>query len=590
MIFPEPKKLELTNGSYTIKNALKTACIMCFAKSVDVSDEIKKTQNAMLSKEEYVLDISENGIEIVYSTAEGKFRAVTSLFQLVKANGSTIPCVKVEDNPDFERRGYMLDISRGRKPKVETLKNVIDYLAFLKYNEFQIYIEDFSFKYKAYPQVNADFDCLTPEDIEELDAYCKERFIDLVPNQNCFGHMANWLDRDEFKHLGLGVSVGENSGTLNPLLPETFDFVDGLFDSMLPHFTSEYVNIGMDEAFGLGKYEIEEYCKEKGKDNVFMDYLNRMSEVINEKHGKKVMFWADMITNYPNAHTRIPKNATALEWGYELIQSQTMAEHCWAFQQKNVDFYVCPSCNTHLSYTGRSDVTTFNLRTAGEVGRKYGARGYLLTDWGMHGDGHAQFGVWSYFPIALAAQYAWNVGREQNGEDFKAEYIRAANKLIDGYWFDGKNVSEYLYRISNYYLLEPERIHVGTICGEIFAEPLCETAHYVYFDLKNCIDNFYFDNVINYINSILKDVEKIDFDAELKRQVILNSKMVIVSAELCKVRIDKTVTEDKRKEICELIDWVTGEYKELWLNVNFEKGVESYLSKLADRKQELLAL
>ena len=90
----------------------------------------------------------------------------------------------------------------------------------------------------------------------------------------------------------------------------------------------------MDEAFGLGKFQSKEFCDKYGKDVMFTDYLNKISEHVNKKYNKKVMFWADMITNYPNAHTRIPKNATALEWGYELIQSQTMAEHCWAFQQK----------------------------------------------------------------------------------------------------------------------------------------------------------------------------------------------------------------------------------------------------------------
>ena len=66
---------------------------------------------------------------------------------------------------------------------------MIDFLAALKYNEFQLYMEGDCFKYAAYPKETADFDCLTPEDIEELDAYCRQRFIDLVPNQNSFGHM-----------------------------------------------------------------------------------------------------------------------------------------------------------------------------------------------------------------------------------------------------------------------------------------------------------------------------------------------------------------------------------------------------------------
>lgn len=588
MLFPFPKSVEYKEGSYTLKKALKTACIMCFYKDALSCDEISFVQDDGLEKEEYTLCVCDKGIEIKYSTEEGRFRAITTLYQMVK-EGAELKFVCISDKPDFERRGYMLDISRGRKPKVETLKEFIEYLAEMKYNEFQIYIEDFSFKYAAYPQVNEDFDCLTPEDIKDIEAFCAERFIDLVPNQNCFGHMNHWLGREEYKHMGLFDDETPNSGTLNPVHPETFDFVDGLFESLLPHFKSEYVNVGMDEAFGLGKFQSKEFCDKYGKDTMFMDYLNKVSEHVNKKYGKKVMFWADMITNYPNAHTRIPKNATALEWGYELIQSQTMAEHCWAFQQKGVDFYVCPSTNTHLSYTGRNDVTTFNLRTAGEVGRTYGARGYLITDWGMPFDGHAQSLVFSYFAAALAAQYGWQVGRLQNGEDFKTDYIRAANKFMDNYWFGGKEVSEYLYRLANYYLLEPERIHVGTICGESFGEPLDVTGN-IFFDLKRNGYDFYFDNLIEYVEKIMKDIETIDFDARLKKEILLGAKQVIVSAELCKIRRKQEVSVDKCKEISALIDEVRAEFMDCWRDRNFEKGIEIYSDKLLLRKAEMEAL
>ncbi len=590
MIFPVPKKEEYKNGSYKLKGKLSTCCLKKFYSEALSCAEIKFEKSADLTKEAHTLSICEKGIKICYATDEGRFRAVTSLYHLVKAQGEELSFVEIEDSSDFERRGYMLDNSRGRKASVETMKLFIDYLAEMKYNEFQIYMEDFCFKYEKYPQVNADFDCLTPEDIVELDAYCSERFIDLVPNQNCFGHMSHWLGREEYRHMGLFDGETPNSGTLNPMHPETFDFVDGLFESLIPHFRSEYVNVGMDEAFGLGKFQSKEFCDKYGKDTMFMDYLNKVSEHINKKYGKKVMFWADMITNYPNAHTRIPKNATALEWGYELIQSQTMAEHCWAFQQKGVDFYVCPSANTHLSYTGRNDVTTFNLRTAGEVGRTYGARGYLVTDWGMPSDGHAQSLVFSFFAAALGGQYAWSVGRLQNGEDFKTDYIRAANKFMDNYWFDGVEVSEYLYRLANYYLLEPERVHVGTICGEIFGYPMDVTDYAGYFDLARNGYDFYFDNLLEYVKKIAKDIEGLTFDAQLKKEILLGAKQVVVSAELCKVRRAKCVTAEKAKEISALIDEVYAEFCDCWKKRNFEKGMEIYSGKLLKRKEEMLSM
>ncbi len=589
MLFPFPKSAEYKEGGYTLKKALNTACIMCFYKDALSCDEISFVQDDGLEKEEYTLCVCDKGIEIKYSTEEGRFRAITTLYQMVK-EGAELKFVCISDKPDFERRGYMLDISRGKIAKVETIKKLIDFLAFLKYNELQLYMEDFCFKYAAYPQVNAHFDCLTPEDIEELDAYCAERFIDLVPNQNCFGHMQEWLAHPDFKHLALGDGEKPNSGTINPIHPETFDFVDGLFDSLLPYFNSKYVNIGMDEAFGLGRFQIEEYCKEKGKDNVFMDYLNRMSKSIGEKHGKKVMFWADMITSYPDSHTRIPKDAIALEWGYDLIQSQVMADHCAAFKEKGVTFYTCPATHNHLSFTGRGDVATFNIRTAAEVGLKYGAKGLLLTDWG-NSYGNPQFFEWSWFYIALSAQYGWNVGEEQNGEAFKTHYINSARALVDEMFFGGKPVSELLYRLSNYYLLEPERIHNGTICGHLIGLPLSQSNYYTYFDLKDCGNDFYFNHVLSYVKDVIAEIEALDIDEIQKREILINAKMVVLATELCKPRYgEKTLAPEKKEELCALIDWMAAEYKELWMRDNYEKGVEIFVNVLKDRREEIAAL
>jgi len=297
-----------------------------------------------------------------------------------------------------------------------------------------------------------------------------------------------------------------------------------------------------------------------------------------------------MIINSPDSYKRIPKGAVALEWGYELIQSQLMAEHCMALRDKEIEYYVCPSCNTHYSFTGRFDVTSFNLRTAGEVGRKYGAKGYLVTDWSCGGEGHPHFGVWSFLPAALGGQYAWNVGDEQNGETFKADFIRGAEAYTDTFIFGGAKVSEYLYRIANYYLLEPERIHCGSMVGQIFQYPLEITNYHIFFDLKECGDDFYFNNVVRYVSDILKDVEALEMDEQYKREIIINSKMVILSAHLCKVRKNKTIDKDLAIELVHLIDWMKDEYVTLWNMRNYEIGSEIFIKNLLGRRKDILEL
>ena len=589
LLFPQPRSMTLREGEYVFP--AKVACIdlVAFYESVRAGlDGVRVSLTPLPGKEEYRLEVGESGVEISAGCDEGLFRAVTSLWQMVRSTKGHLPLVTVEDGPELAHRGYMLDISRGKKPTVDTLKRMIDFLSALKYNELQLYMEGECFKYAAYPEETADFDCLTPEDIRELDAYCRARFIDLVPNQNSFGHMYTWLKKPRFHALGLYGAEDEVPSTLNPILPESFEFMKNLYESLLPNFSSQYVNIGLDEAYGLGKYQIEEYCREKGKDVVFMEWLNKLSDHIRTHYGKKVMFWADMIYNYPQSYHLVPRDAIALEWGYELIQSQRMTAHCIDYRNAGVRYYVCPSTNTHGCFTGRMDVTTFNIRTCAELAVEYGAEGILLTDWGD--GGHPQSWVFSMNPIALCGQYAWNTGKAQDGESFKAEYIRAAEAFVDGYFFGGAPVSRLLYRMANYYLLEPERVHVCTMSFKELTLPLGETRYAHLFDMKDSGDDFYFDNVIRYVRAVMEDVEKLDFDETYKREIRLTARLVELGSEVCKVKLHPQASRGKARSLAEQIDALLPEYLALWKLYNYERGCEKFRDILTRRRDELLAL
>ncbi|MBR5258327.1 MAG: hypothetical protein IKV51_05215, partial [Clostridia bacterium] len=292
--------------------------------------------------------------------------------------------------------------------------------------------------------------------------------------------------------------------------------------------------------------------------------------------------------NYPESYHMVPKDAIALEWGYELIQSQRMTAHCIDYRNAGVRYYVCPSTNTHTSFTGRMDVTTFNIRTCAELATEYDAEGILLTEWG--GGGHPQSWIWSMNPIALCGQYAWNTGKKQDGESFKAEYIRSAEAYTDEYFFGGVSLSRLLYRMANYYLLEPERVHVCTMCFQEITLPLNVTRYAHLFDMKDSGDDFYFDNVTEYVRRVMADVEKLPLDETYKREIRLTARMVELGSELCKLKLHPRESKDKARELVSLIDKILPEYVELWNIYNYEKGSEMFCNHLNARKSELLAL
>ena len=140
MIFPIPKKETYFEGRFCVSSALAAMPLAeLYSEVKEGKAGVALFKDAALSGEAHKITIGANGISIAYATEEGLFRAVTSLWQLMRKNGQNLPYAEIEDAPTLERRGYMLDISRGRMPKVETFKKIIDFLASVKYNELQIY-------------------------------------------------------------------------------------------------------------------------------------------------------------------------------------------------------------------------------------------------------------------------------------------------------------------------------------------------------------------------------------------------------------------------------------------------------------------
>lgn len=593
MIFPKPKEAIYTEGIYQMKNYEKnTELLYLFEKYKNGDDDVKINIDLSLAKDEYSLLINESGINIGASGDEGIFRAVTSLKQLIESNGKNLGFCSVKDKPDFENRCYLLDVSYGRMPKLNILKRYVDLMAELKYNEFQLFFEKFVFDYKAYPKYTEGFECYTPEDIKELNDYCKKRYIKLVPYVGSFGHLRVWLEQDEFKHLRIGDDT-RNTGTINPLLTESLEFLDNLYESLFPLCdSSDMANVGFDESSGLGKYQTEEACNKTGKEKVYTDWLNKVADHVRTKYGRRCQYFTDMIHNFDDEDyvlDNVPKDGLALIWGYDPIPTAMMEKWCMTLEKHNVPFYVCPSSSTWGCSTSRYDVLTFNLQLLAEIGQRHGAVGYMYTDWGA-GDGHNSFPVWNLIPAAIGGQYAWNAGAKQNNYLMKADFIKNAKKFTDKKYFDGKNVSEYIYRLGQYYLLEPERIPGFAMSMRLIDKPLTEAALPGDFDLLECGDDFYFDNVISYVKRIMADVKKIDFDENFKRQILVNSNQVIIGAETTKIRYNRVATEEKIDELINLIDENLKEYEILWERENYSKGKEDFMNMLIGRRADLVAM
>src|SRR5580698_507208 len=128
----------------------------------------------------YALFISPEEAVLRAHDAAGEFYGRQTFAQLRRQFPDRMPCLDIHDWPDFPVRGVMLDISRDKVPTMATLRELIDMLAGWKINQIQLYTEH-TFAYRDHETVWKDASPMTAEEIVELDRFCRERFIDLVP-------------------------------------------------------------------------------------------------------------------------------------------------------------------------------------------------------------------------------------------------------------------------------------------------------------------------------------------------------------------------------------------------------------------------
>lgn len=585
-IFPCPQQEQVFSERYQLKQKYDTTDLFEFYTSVKGgSKDISYGTDSSFEREEYTLDIDDNGIKIVSATEEGKYRAITSLRLIIDADGESLEHCKIKDKPDLNSRMWMLDIGHARRNTAADLKEHLDFMTGLKYNCVCFYMEPLCFKYPNFPEYT-DFPCLTPEELVELDKYAKERYIELIPNINGFGHMLEWLSIDEFKHLAVGDGV-RPSATINPLLDESLEFIDRLYGSILPYFTSKRAFIGFDEANGLGAYQTKEACEEKGKTAVAIDWLKKVAALTHDKYGfEEVIVCQDMFIEDAECFRDFPDYVTVDNWNYSQTQIPLIEGQLTRLKENGIKkFYTVSASETYGIFTWRADLAIDNIRLNAEMAHRQGADGMMLTEW------TTIYSVWEYLPCAFAANMMWKVGGHQETDHayFKTEYMHEGEKYLDKYLFKGP-LSRLIYQFGGVYNLEPERIHGGAISGMSVQYPITMQKVPYFFDMAVVGDDFYFDNMEDYINKLICKVELVDCDENFKREVILSARMYLFATECCRAKYHLNVTKEKYEEIKKLCNWIIKENKEIWPLKNYTAVPGTYLECFEQRLKEMAEL
>lgn len=388
-----------------------------------------------LNGEAYTLAITQDKITLTADGAAGLFYGIQTLRQVF--THEKIPCLYIEDMPDFGYRGFYHDVTRGKVPKAETLKKLIDEMAYYKMNSLQLYVEH-TFAFEEYADSIDRTGYLTAEEIRELDDYCYENFIEFIPSLSCFGHLYELLQKDQYKELRELENYEQEYATfrermfhhtIDPTNPKSFALIKSLIDQYMPLFRSDKFNICCDETFDLqiGRH------KDMDTGQLYVEFVKQIAEYIRSK-GKTVMMWADILLKHQEVIEDLPEDIQFLNWYYD---ENPREEDIALFQKLNRTQIVCPGTGTWTNFVENVATEEVNICRMAELGYRYGAEGVLNTNWGDFGNPCSL--ELAMYGMVLGAAKSWTVQTKAD-ESFR----KAVNHLL----YRNEYGAEYLVRLS----------------------------------------------------------------------------------------------------------------------------------------------
>ncbi len=353
---------------------------------------------ADLDAEGYVLSVATQEIVIGGKTSAGVFYGLQTLKQLVRgdSNEAFIQGIKITDWPAMRWRGVSDDISRGPVPTVDYIKRQLRTFAAFKLNMHSFYMEH-TFASGANPLIGPTGGSLTPDEIRELVAYARRYHIEIVPEQQTFGHLHKALRLEKYNELA-ETPYGD---VLSPQQEGTYKLIADWYRELNELFPGKFFHIGEDETFELGEGQSREAAKARGVGAVYFEHLNRVRDVL-KTYNRRLMFWGDIALNHPDLIGNIPKDMIVMNWDY--APKDEYAPRLKPFKDAGLDQFVCPGVHNWNQIFPNLDAASKNIVNFVRDGQKAGALGMMNTSW--DDDGETLFEM-TWYGIVLGGAASW---------------------------------------------------------------------------------------------------------------------------------------------------------------------------------------
>ena len=496
-VIPVPLKAELQGGAFVVnestqlwidapeadKNQLQeylaaSPLKLAVAAEAPASNAIVLKQVEELpgvaSAEGYVLTSTKQGVDVQAKTGAGLFYGVQTLLQMA-AEGNKVAFGTITDEPRFEYRGMMLDVSRHFYG-LDFVKKQIDAMAYYKLNRLHIHLTDaagWRIEIKKYPRLtnfaawrtgkdwkewwNGDRKYVeegtegaaggyfTQDQCREIVEYAKKHYITVIPEIEMPSHSEEVttaypeLSCTHVPYKQADFCVGNE---------KTFEFLENVLLEVMEIFPSEYIHVGGDEA-SKQSWKTCPLCQARMKKEGLKDVdelqsylITRMEKFLN-KHGRNLLGWDEILEGglAPNATVMSWRGTEgglkAIEGGHRAIMSP--GEFCYFDSYQDAPHTQPEAIGGYLPL---SKVYSYNpipeTFTPEQAALMYGVQANLWAEY-IPTKEHMEYMI--YPRILALSEVAWSAVENKNYDEFHGRALKAIEDLrAKGYnTFDLKN-------------------------------------------------------------------------------------------------------------------------------------------------------
>jgi len=342
-IIPEPFKINLSSiflKNYKMNFFSKDEDIQKIFSSLKVTSDTLgiyfnvskgieiKFNKIDMDEDTYKININSENVEVFSGSYGGTFYALISILQLSFFYSGDLPIGTIEDKPKFKWRGMHFDCSR-QFHSIEKIKRLLIYMSLFKLNRFHWHLTDneaWRLDLKSFPNLakNSSYrgykEIIPPvygtgyykkggyysnKEVKDLLLFAKNLNIEIMPEIDLPAH--SWALVQVMPELFDHVSNRESqdignykNNTINPSLPETWDFLTKAIIDISELFSFNIIHIGVDErpkSAWEGSPKILEMMKREklySFEDVQDFYMNKIIKILN-KNKKRTAAWNEAV-------------------------------------------------------------------------------------------------------------------------------------------------------------------------------------------------------------------------------------------------------------------------------------------------------